>query len=443
MLVRLNRPVSDVLLSNALRAVLLKYPVHCMTFFRKEPLETLALLREEDRKLNGKNYEARLVSEILYKDVVSHQQLTSVDASYLTRLSKHKLPIDVDEPTWHITVNNVGTDNTQYLTFASNHVFIDGNSGVHFLDDLVRELASAERHGDLQMVETLYRSADDAPETLPPPAEKVVDLFNYSWWFAVKTVVKVLLLPKSLVKFVSSYLVPGSPNLYKHPIFNYHPISHDNESNFRRVSLTPPETAAALAFCKQNGVTLTPFIAACAMKALDETISAKLHLEPSYDFGLIICGRRYYPEKKDQTRYGLFMSNAKPVLSRNISLIQATKTLSAKLAAAVKNRRSFSLIALLQIINIWDMFQKQYDHKDTRTTVEVSNVGLVKIQHGDWSVEDMIFSQGAGGTHFTLSTCSTAAGGLNVTVAYHESLDEVENGIEEFVSLLKQKLLLE
>lgn len=443
MLIRLNKKVDDALLSRALRALLVKYPIHCLAFFRKSALSELELLRDEDRTHNGKNYEAKLVSEILFKDVVGHESVESVNGEFLEKLSKIKIPINVDKPSWHVTVLEVGEEKLQYLLFASNHVFIDGNSGVNFFDDLVKELSVAEKLELLEFVEVLYRASEDSPERLPEQGEKVTSLFKFSWWFALLTVFRVLLLPKLAVKFWSSYFTSG-PNLYKNPVFNYKPISPDNESTFRRVSLSPAEVSSTLKFCRLANVTLTPFISACAMEALDQTVAAKLGQEPSYDFGMIICGRRYYPELKEKMKYGLFMSNFKPVIGRGYSLIEATKYLSQKLNAAVENRISFSFIGLLQLINIWDMIQDQYDHKETRTTIEISNVGLLKINHGDWVVENMVFSQGAGSSLLTLSTCSTPVGGLNITVAYHESLNEVENGaaMGEFMVQFKQKLLV-
>lgn len=443
MSVCLNKPVDDVILSNALRAMLLKYPIHCMNFFRVNAASDSTLLLAEDRNANGKNFEARLVSEILYEDVVSKQYLERLDNDYFKTISKRKIPIDVDRATWKITVNELAETKKQYLTFATNHAFIDGKSGVHFMDDLLRELADAEEQQSLDFVRVLFSRVVDAPKCLPELSDNVVDLYQFSSCFALKKALQLLFLPEWVLNFYNINFVPGHPNLLKHPIFNIRPVSVDNECSFHKITLTPDETSSTLDFCRRNGFTLTPYIAACAFRALDETITPILQIDPSYDFNVVICGRRYYQEVRDKTRYGLYMSPDHQVISRNHTLLLAAKELSSKLMIALQNKNSFSFVGLLKIINIWDFINYQYEKKQTRSTFQVSNVGLVKISHGDWRVDDFIFSQGVGAAHFTISTCSTPQGGLNLIVSNHDSLDKIEDGqaVEKFIGSFKQKLV--
>lgn len=442
MSVSLNKPVDDVILSNALRQVLVKNPIHCLNFFRKEPQSDSAELLDEDRKANGHNWEARLVSQILFEDVVIHQQLDSLGSAYLRWIYDKKIPINVDEPTWLLVVNELTDSKKQYLTFSSNHVFIDGNSGVNFMDDLVKELAAAENLSDPQMVNVLFTSEKDAPLVLPKASEDIVGLYNLPMWFTFKAIVQLVMLPAFVIKFFQSYFVLSHPNLYKHPLFDFHPVTHDNKCNFNHVSLSHDATGKALQYCRLNGVTMTPFIASCAMKAMNETFAPVLRTSPSYNFTLDICGRRYYPDLKDEMRYGLFVSSSEPVVAGDRTLLQATKDLSRELSADLKSKVTFSFAALLRLVNMWDFFQQKYDKKETRTSIEVSNVGLVKIQHSDWSVEDIIFGQGVGFAHITISACSTPHGGMNLVVTNHESLDKVDDGnaIEGFIKRFKQKL---
>ncbi|GMM35691.1 alcohol O-acetyltransferase [Saccharomycopsis crataegensis] len=443
MSVCLNKRVDDVLLSNALRSMLLKYPTLCMNLFRLKPSSGPKNLLHDDRKANGTNYEARLVSKIQFTDVVCHQQLERIDDDYFKTLSDRKILIDTDKPTWYILVNEVAESSNQYLTFATNHMFLDGNSGVNFLDDLVRELATAKSQSNLKFVNVLFDSEVEGPKILPESSDKVTDLFSFSTWFAIKTIVKELFLPTVIKKLFSSFFTRGDPNLFKNPIFNHHPVSLSNESNFHLLTLSPEETSASLKFCKSEGVTLTPFIAGCAFKALDETLVPVLNIKPSYEFAIPICGRRYYPEIKEKTRYGLYMSQSKILVSRNNSVLSATKFISHELVAALKSRESFSLAGLLRLINIWDHIQNSYDKKEVRSSAELSNVGLIKINHGEWRVEDCIFSQGVSSTHFSISTCSTPYGGLNIMIANHYSLDEIRHGLamKRFMVAFKEKLV--
>lgn len=438
----LNKPVDDVILSNALQQLLVKNPIHCLNFFRKESKSEGAALLDEDRKANGNNFEARLVSQVLFEDVVVHHQLTELDSAYFLWIYEKKIPINVDKPTWMLVVNEIIDSKKQWLTFSSNHVFIDGNSGVNFMDDLVKELAVAETLPDQQLVRVLFNSDQDAIPVLPKASEDVVGLYRLPPWFTFKTIVQLLLLPAFLMKFIMSYLVPNHPNLYNYPIFNFHPVTYDNKSIFNHINISPEDTAKGLEYCRLNGVTMTPFIASCALKALHETLSPILGTSSSHKFTLVICGRRHYPELKNEMKYGLFISSSEPVVAGDETGLQTTKVISQKLSADLKSRITFCFASLLRLVNIWDFIQEKYDKKETRTTIEVSNVGLKKIRHSDWIVEDLIFSQGVGVTHITVSACSTPHGGMNLVVTNHESLHQVDDGstMKAFYGRFKEKL---
>lgn len=433
MTARLNRPVDSTLLSNALRLLLVKYPVLAINYFRTDA-------SVPDQKANGSNFEARIVSPILYDDVVSFEKADAFDNDYLKYLSEIDIPVNVEKPTWIVIVTEVGE--TQYVTFACNHVAFDGNSGVHFVDDLVACLDAAEPSKS-ELVKVLFDESD-APSQTPPPSTAVTDLYDVSKWYIFKSVVLLLLVPTVVKTFVSSFLVPGHPNLFKHPVFNYQPISHDHSSLFHLVTVSPEKTASILAFCKRNKITLTPLMAACAFKAMDDTFAPLLKIEPSYSFTLDVCGRRYYPELKKETRYGLFMTAVLPVISRNNSVLLGARFISSSLIKALQDRLCFMFAGLLRLVNPWKMIQEQYDKKKTRKSVEVSNLGLVKISHGQWTVQDLIFSQGSGSNHLGLSTVSTPDGGLNVAISCHHSFDRIGDGVvDRFVESLERKLLLE
>lgn len=440
----LNKPVDDVLLSNALRALLVKYPLHCLNFFRKLPPTSATLLLREDRDANGNNYEARLVSEIKYADIVHRRQVQAIDGEFFSSLGENVIPIDSDTASWQLSIVEVKLTGKTYLTYELNHVFVDGKSAINFFDDLVRELANAEQKPDLEFVGVLFSSAVDSPEKLPQSSDTVTSLFDFSYWFGFKQIFWHKILPDWFTQWVSNYLVPG-PNFKKNPKFDHYPVTQHNECSFRQISLSPQEALAALKFCKQNNFTLTPFISASALKALSETFAPALNVDPSYEVSTIICGRRFYPELKDQTRYGLYVSGDENFVVPHQPLIELSQKLHKELTASIKSRDPFRHLGLLKLVNIWDFLQEKYDNKTIRYTFEISNLGAVNIAHGDWAVEDIVFSQGLGNGHMGLSVVSTPHGGLNIHIASHVSLDEVQNGetIEQFKSALKSKLILQ
>lgn len=438
MSVALSQPVNDALLSHALRATVLAHPEFLLHLIR-EGVENEKDAIATDARANGMNYSVGLVLRLKFADVVRHTSV-AVDDAELARLAEVRTACVAPTPSWYLQVST--TVESQYLTFACNHVFFDGRSGVHFFDDLVRGIAAAsELEGPLQLVEVLYDPTVDSV-TIPPAGTSVVSLFDSPWWYVAKNLTA-RFVPAALKRMVSN--IWGGQDLTLNPIFNVQPLCAFNPSCFRTVHLDAAQVTALLARCRAAEATMAPFLAASACRALDQSVVKAIGGTPTHVTQLMVCGRRFYPELAEKTRYGLFISVANDYVKSGSVVEEAAASLSQNLSSLLFDPTRFWQVGLLRYINIWNYMQSRIDKNEMRDTVEVSNVGLVRIKHGSWTVNDFLFSQGITTSHVTLSVASTPKGGMNIVISSLESLHQLEvDGVnamemffEKFTGLLK------
>lgn len=422
MSVSLSRPVTDEHLSQALRATVLAHPQLLLHLVRissegedtKDEQETRAL----DARADDMNHAVALVSRLTFADVVRHTS-AALDAAELTRLADVRTACNAATPSWYLQVST--TPESQYLTFACNHIFLDGRSVVHFFDDLVYALSNLPEDEPVRFVDILYDAKVDSV-SLPPAGSSVVDLYDSSWWYLAKTVAA-RFVPEAVRLAVATYY--GRPDLTRYPILDLHPPGCTTVSHFHHVHLDANQLAALLARCRAAGATMAPFLAACACRALDESLTASLGGSYTYVTQLNVCGRRFYPEKAEEMRYGLYVSVANDFVKSGLVLEESAAMLSRNLSALLFDRTRFWLVGLFRYVNISKFMQEKFDKKVPLDTVEVSNVGFLHIEHGQWAVEDFVFSQGGTSTHLTLSVGSTPKGGMNIVVSSLDSLHKL------------------
>lgn len=438
MSVKLNRPVSDELLSQALRATVLAHPQLLLHFVRSGSESVEEERAEEDARANGTNYAAALVPRLAFGDVVHHTS-AALDDAELTRLAGVRIACNAPTPSWYIQVST--TAKAQYLTFACNHILFDGRSVTHFFDDFVRALGDLPRAESLPLADILFDPEVDSV-AIPAPSSEVVDLYNSPWWFLAKFMCA-RFVPKVVSLVVAAF--SHGPDLDANPILNVQPMSPKSITRFHKVHLDANQLAALLARCRAAGSTMAPFLAACACHALDGSVVAAIGGTHTYQTELIVCGRRFYPGMEDKTRYGLYIAPAFDFVQQGVPMEESAGILSQNLSKLICDRSRFWLVGLLDKINIWAWAQEKFFNNDLRLTVEVSNVGLLRIEHGDWSVEDYVFSQTSSSSHMTLSVASTPNGGTNIVVASLESMHKLEvdglNAMEMFYRIFAQTLL--
>lgn len=436
-----NHLINKVLLSNALRTLILKNPTFAMNVYRDGDLQ-------HDAKLNGDNFTLRPVKRIAFNDVVKFDNIDdSFGVLVLNTLTKEKCPVNDTKPLWRLNVYESSSDKKQYVTFHCDHTLFDGSSTTQFHKDLIIELEHHSKDQALKFQETLfnYEADRDILPAILNNSDKIVDLYNPSILFTVLAIVQNMLLPKWLSNGFWSLF---SGNVEEAPLYTHTPTQKETKSNLRCVSITPNDVKRLRAFCKSQNTTLTPYIAVTAMYALQATaFPVVTGQQCSFEVSIPIDGRRYFPEKLNDTKYGLYVGLLTSRMGPYSDLKASINTLTTQLTTGVADRSPFSYVGLLKYVNCWDFLRSKLGKTGSRLTLEVSNLGLHLISYDDWSVENLWFSQTNGIlSHFSLSLIATESNGLNLLVSYLEDLDMVQTSlrklvIDEFMTLFTTKLL--
>lgn len=453
--VKLNDHVSDLVLSHALRRVILSCPYLTVNAFRDsdnnnekleitvpncEPREIVA----EDAKFDGKNYHLRPVSKILYSDVVVQNTIQKLDDTLLENLSKIRIPVDREKPMWYLGNTLEESTGDQYLTFVCNHVTFDGRSAVNFFEDLLNAIDAVSLESLTEIENVLFDSVVEGPSELPSLSEYMTSLYDSPAGFTVSTISSRLIIPKFVLKFFGSYFSLETPNFYQYPPFQVVPFNGVNESKFRLVHFNLEEVRTILANCKQQKSTLTPIMASAMYGAIDTAFTPHVGAF-SQSCELMICGRRYFPEKDQDTRYGLFVSAFTSYILPGSTLKEAAQSLGEGLSRAMESRTTFYKTGLLKLLNVWDYLRSFTTDGEERNTFEISNLGRVNFTAGKWRVTNVVFSQGVTFAHITLSVISTPEGGMNIVISFHEKMAEISQknvlAIDHCIEEFKKNLL--
>lgn len=442
-----NQHIDKNALSLSLRNLMLKNPVFLLNCFRQSGDF------DDDEKLNGSNYIVRVINEIRFDDVVGYETIKLFDEVNLAKLDTMVFPMNNDSPLWKIMIQKCLADDKIYISFVCDHCFFDGNSGVQFHKDLVEELSQVDPDG-AEFRDVLFNYEQDksiVPEINPAPND-LVDIYDTKPWFTFTSILKILFLPKFVIKLVESYLTPNSPNLFKYPVFNPRiPMKNHPRTTYRLVNFTSSQTDQILKYCQSNGVSLTSYIISCGMASLQEKLLPKFDdkIDFSGSYSIPICGRKYYPELKDQLKYGVFVSALagkvapiKPSTRGNI--LTATQTLHHKLIKAVNDRTTFQLVGLLKYVNVWDFLKLKDDTADQCATLELSNLGFKNISLKNWKVTNLFFRGSIGiREHFMFGSVSTENGGANLCFSYRKEFDKVINDedVDFFIEYFSKKVL--
>ncbi|KAL6019309.1 hypothetical protein CJI97_003483 [Candidozyma auris] len=442
---RFNKPIDDVLLSNALRMMILKNPVFSLNFFRE---------KDGDRKHNGDNFVVRSVSKIAYDQAVQPLEAASYGPELLEQLDAVELPLNVDRPTWKMFNVKLRNNEPSVLVFVCNHIFFDGNASANVFDELLWCFDEVEKLQPTTVRTQLFNA--EADNLAPQPSSEIVapHLYETPTLYKIKTLLLEIILPHFLVHFFLVLFSKGTPNTYKYPRFNPVPQRKFNVSKHRLLSFTPSETAQLLAKCKMNALTLTPYIGGCAYTAMQEHLvpyanriqGYKPSQRRSINIPIALCGRRYIPEHAIQSRFGLYMSQTLPFVPPKLSTVKKVGDhLKQQLDKTMASRSAFKFAGMLRYVNVWDWFEEEMGDRNGRGAIEISNIGCKKFSRGGWEVTDMFFTQGVSITHLTLSVVSTPKGGLHICVSCVEDMDHWEEDgkklMDEFLSSFRATLM--
>ncbi|CAH2355810.1 hypothetical protein CLIB1423_35S00122 [[Candida] railenensis] len=474
--VQYSSRISQNLLSNALRNVILGNQNFVLNFFRLSSYSA-----EDDHVANGFNYEVRPIQRILFSDVVAFETIDGhLDDECFVKMNQFRCHMNVDtSPLWRVILwESNDESSTQYLSFYCDHALFDGTSGVQFHRDLIEELARLSMdEGHLSFKETLFEYELDhsyLPDPLGDALENKIDLYHRPLiqkvilWFQKSTSLvrgKLLAIGTSLSRFLRSVFGFTDYSLIddngENKLFRYKPGTVGLIHKYKIINFSPKETSDVLRFCKSEGVTLTPFILIIATRSLEKTIFADINVlnngketateRYSTVSKISINGRRHYSaevNKEKNLKYGVCVATT-PIPLPSLAdtddgkLLRVIKKLSSDVLSYAVYRNCFwNFGDYLKTANFWDSFKSQIGNF-TRDTLYTSNLGFVNIEKIDaWEVKNIWFTQSNGLVyHFVFSVVSSLSGGLNIGLGYLPEFDEVEGSVDGFVRTFKEDML--
>lgn len=419
--VQFQQRITDAVLLNALKRLVPSHYYFYSNVFRHETDGSSLLEQQrmqEDAQAGGTNYHTRPVHQVLYSELVQKRTVERFDGAVFEELSQVRMPVNVEKPTYYLTLLDEAASGDQFLVFSCNHLFFDGTSAVHFVEDLARHMSRVAP--DSEPTEVLFDKAT-ASVAVEPAGDRKCSLFSSSRWFRWWTFVE-LSIPQFLVKLYRSYLSRAYPNFFRDPVFAVASYRSGSGSRFCMIKYDASDTGRILQKCRQEGTTLTARMAALFAKCVEE--SFRPHLGSfSSSVEIAVNGRRFYPEL--DLRYGLYISVAATYLAPRRSVQCGTAQVTSALRQCFDTRRPFMVTGLLGHVNIWNYVKDKIAHGQ-RGTIEVSNVGVVATGVPGWEPRQVYFSQSVTDTHFACSCVSTKNGGLNIMVAYHKLLEHFE-----------------
>ncbi|CAH2353379.1 hypothetical protein CLIB1423_10S03664 [[Candida] railenensis] len=451
---RYSRSISRVNLSNALRNLVKKYPCFAVSFFR---------VNDKDLEEDGKNFVMKPLQQVKFDDVVAFHKISKFDETTLEYIDQFVVKVGIENsPLWRIIVMEEEETGRQYLTFYCDHAIFDGTSGGLFHDKLLLELNEVESNqSELQFAENLH-TLDDSFE-IPHVNEAGLALYDSSVSFALYETASRLLVPGWIKNYISSIYQNWYPSKYyvdvsKNPMYRYKPTRKSTPTKFKLLKFSPAEVRGMLSRCKQNGLTLTPYVIVIALQCLQETImkgtsqevatsSESAPIEHSSETIIAINNRRFLPEAHAE-EFGLMVSPVEVALppfqkfDKLDDLFPTMAHVGKVMTSGIEANYGSKIVGLLKYVKVGDFLKEKLDQSSSRQTLDVSNLGNKSYIHGSWEAEEFIFSQSQGvGTHFGISLVSTSKSGLNIVFGYLEEYAKFQDETESFIKLYRQRLL--
>lgn len=445
--------ISPQLLSHALRRLIIDQPTFVLNFFRLGEHTNI-----DDAVANGHNYEVRPVSSIKYVDIVDFRAFDGeFDGGCLEEMNKLAVPMNEENlPLWRVIVWESHND-VQYVSFVCDHALFDGTSALQFHRDLIKVLSVLSRQRMLlHTLDALFDYEQDQtflPEIIDDALENRVNLYHrpfvHKLWLLLQRTVGARL--SNWSAFVLSLFrgkVHSGPTT---EMFAYKPGAVGLVHRYKIINFTPDDFSKILSYCRNEDLTLTPYILTIATRCLERTVFS--NVKPG-DYGTVskisINGRRFYLQKAQESiKYGVCVATMPinlPPLSRfsDMDLLTKISEVSAEVKRKVSSKEVFwNMGDYLKTANFWHYFASQVG-VIKRETLYTSNIGKGDIldETGFWKILNVWFSQSNGLVyHFVLSVVSNVTGGLNIVLGYSPEYDDLGDAISDFVESFKNDIL--
>ena len=344
-----------------------------------------------------------------------HDQQWSVERKPLWKLVVMKEPHFIED---------TKAGSKLHVAFVYHHVIGDGLSGTAFHRSLLLELDALEQTGDALQGPP---KAIDTPvsTTLIEPIERLISL-PLSWLYLIKSAAQ---------EYIPQWLL-GTPPL----IWAGLPVQTLDEcpylSRARIVTIPANEMVFLLKESKEYGVTLTSLLNAAVVSVLADALPEA----PSFAGNTPYTLRRMTGTSVDQmvnqttsleTSYPATLLDrirrASNATERVDVLWNAASYFHAQMQDELAKCPRDNLVGLLPYVVDHVNFYRKKIGKAREVTWELSNLGVFKTQEpsaGMWTLENMIFTQGATpvGAAFSVNCASIQGGLLTLAITWQESV---------------------
>lgn len=423
-----NKRFSKAALSHTLKSMIAANPWLTYNFFPTTDTPT---------KNYHDDFELRCVDTITFDKVVEYRAIETFDELTFETINGFKNEIGrPDAPLWQLCVFE--TAESQYVCGYFCHSLADGGTALQFQRDLVKGLATFENEEDtIELLFDYEKARNDLPDILPA-RELLTDLYIPGIFAKVRMWME-MRIPRFIQWITRAYLSLKALfcSSSKEPsLFSLEPVTKDLSCKFKVMNFSPRELSSIKEYCRNNSITVTPFLSIIALDCLEKIIFPNYpRADGSTDYStshyMAISGRRYFPQFSNPFLYGVYVCGAPIGMSplkatSNDELLLGMKKFHKLIQDEVETRRSFKLLWMWKVADISKTLHSKVG-KLERYTTTISNLGQVKDDPAStWKLVNAWFSLNTSiGYHFILDMVSTETGGLNLVVPYLNIYDEL------------------
>ncbi|CAN3366916.1 hypothetical protein DICA3_F06040 [Diutina catenulata] len=410
-----------------------------MKLVRRQPWLTLQFYEDIPGYAgNAPGWRLSVVDRIDFATAVEFIDVDEFDDRTFETLNETSIGMNrPDHPLWRVRVYTTKAGRTIIAGLFCHSIF-DGGTGLQFVRDVVSELAGESNCTcELESIYNYDKDGTFADGAIPPATDDRTNLydptrwelwsFQASQWAHAHLPVWLVHFWSWLSSWVVSVVAPGPlrPNLSTHPVFHnpHHTWSSKTDTRVLNFNFSPDQTRDMLQFCKNQGVTLTPFLNVAVLKALQGTLFAS---QPGATMSSYIAyqGRRYFPEVTQGVMVCGHLVNVGTITDPLATL----RALNRHQWSAVESRVAFRELGLVRYREYSEVMESTL--RGTKKSLTISNLGRVPTEHNRYRVLDAKFVSCTGASYNTiLNIVSTPVGGLNTTFCYYPGFDdETVNG---------------
>lgn len=359
---------------------------------KSEPLMGVNVFKEDEGKDHNRYF--RKISTINLDQVVKFLPDESLE-SFMDKFYAIYLPyFDETLPLWRLFVLGDGE-----LICGFDHGPFDGNCGTMFHERLVKLLGA-----DLAAIDSPIVPTSELP--LPQSLGDIIDIRPSFGWM-IRLLYKVLI--HDWIFSPSKFFWLGSPTA--------RPFS----SKTVIAKLSPHETAILLKRCKQLNLSLTSLLVICWAKTVLKLLPDEKE-GTSISLGCPVNLRRYMDkEYRDAmgnwvSSFNYCINNCSKEPSQSTFIEEKARDFSRLLQNELRDFHDItSKVGILDKINV-----ENYIRNAKRSDIaEISNLGVVSVEEGDVSLEDLTFFQASStiSPTYVLNAVSVNGGSLSMTIS--------------------------